>query len=208
MTEDEWLTCGDPAAMLAHLDGRVGRRQLLLFACACARGWDNPAAERGVELGERLADGKFDERDWRAFFPPLPGYLMAQIPFHFDFGLLQQLITPRNIGDLVGQVASLRAEGQPRARRALVRQQVRALREVVGNPFHAPELPEAAGHFEGGLIGRLAEEIYDQQDYARLPILGDALEDVGADPLLVEHCHDEGPHLRGCWVIDLILGKV
>src|SRR5262249_44990225 len=148
--------------------------------------------------GERLADGKFRERDWRKLFPPVPADLLAQLPFNFDFGLIQQLINPRNIGDMTAQFAALRAEGQPRARRALLRRQARFLREVVGNPFHHPELPEAVRTFEGGLIGRLAEAIYEEQDYARLGVLGDALEEAGADAALAEHCHDEGPHVRGC----------
>ena len=42
----------------------------------------------------------------------------------------------------------------------------------------------------------------------RLPILADALEDAGCtDQAILDHCRGAGPHVRGCWVVDLILGK-
>jgi hypothetical protein len=41
-----------------------------------------------------------------------------------------------------------------------------------------------------------------------MPILADALEDAGcANPDLLDHCRTPGVHVRGCWVLDLILGK-
>jgi hypothetical protein len=46
------------------------------------------------------------------------------------------------------------------------------------------------------------------QAFAVLRLLGDALEDAGCtDPAILDHCHGPGPHVRGCWVVDLILGK-
>lgn len=55
---------------------------------------------------------------------------------------------------------------------------------------------------------RLAEAIYADRAFDRLPILADALEDVGCDNAdLLAHCRRPGPHARGCWVVDLILGK-
>ena len=42
----------------------------------------------------------------------------------------------------------------------------------------------------------------------RKPILADALQDAGCDNAdVLDHCHSEGPHVRGCWVVDLVLGK-
>jgi len=41
-----------------------------------------------------------------------------------------------------------------------------------------------------------------------MPILGDALMDAGCDnEEIIKHCQDPGPHVRGCWVVDLVLGK-
>jgi hypothetical protein len=54
----------------------------------------------------------------------------------------------------------------------------------------------------------LAEAIYEEQAFERMPILADALEEAGyRDPTILGHCRGSGPHVRGCWVVDLILGK-
>jgi hypothetical protein len=50
--------------------------------------------------------------------------------------------------------------------------------------------------------------IYDERAFDRLPVLADALEDAGcADADLLGHLRGPGPHVRGCWAVDLILGK-
>jgi hypothetical protein len=57
-------------------------------------------------------------------------------------------------------------------------------------------------------VVKLARAIYDERAFDCLPILGDALEDAGCtDELIFGHCRGPGPHVRGCWVIDLLLGK-
>jgi hypothetical protein len=59
-----------------------------------------------------------------------------------------------------------------------------------------------------GTVRRLAEAIYEERAFGRLPILADALLDAGCDnEELIAHCRSEGPHVRGCWAVDLILGK-
>jgi hypothetical protein len=55
---------------------------------------------------------------------------------------------------------------------------------------------------------RLAREIYDNRAFERLPSLADALEEVGCDNAeILDHCLEAGPHVRGCWIVDAILGK-
>lgn len=85
--------------------------------------------------------------------------------------------------------------------------QVHLLREIIGNPFRpvalAPELLTA----NAGLAVALARTIYDERAFERLPILGDALEDAGcADATILDHCRGPNCHVRGCWLLDLILG--
>ena len=54
----------------------------------------------------------------------------------------------------------------------------------------------------------LARGICEEKAFDRLPLLADALLDAGcADDDIVGHCHAAGPHARGCWVVDLVLGK-
>jgi hypothetical protein len=57
-------------------------------------------------------------------------------------------------------------------------------------------------------VMKMATAIYSERAWDRLPILADALEEAGCtDVAILEHCRGPGPHVRGCWVVDLILGK-
>jgi hypothetical protein len=54
----------------------------------------------------------------------------------------------------------------------------------------------------------LAHGIYTDRAFDRLPILADALQDAGcANPDILSHCRGPGPHVRGCWVADLLSGN-
>jgi hypothetical protein len=57
-------------------------------------------------------------------------------------------------------------------------------------------------------VPRLAQTIYDERAFDRLPILADALEEAGCtDTAILDHCRQPGEHYRGCWAVDLLLGK-
>ena len=83
------------------------------------------------------------------------------------------------------------------------------IREIFGNTFcPSPPLPPTVLAWNDGTVRRIAEGIYDERAFGRLPILADALLDAGCDDEeLMQHCRSAGPHVRGCWVIDLLLGK-
>jgi hypothetical protein len=54
----------------------------------------------------------------------------------------------------------------------------------------------------------LAKQMYESRDFSPMPILADALQDAGCDSDdILSHCRGSGPHVRGCWVVDLVLGK-
>jgi hypothetical protein len=87
--------------------------------------------------------------------------------------------------------------------------QAALLRDIIGNPFHTryPADPNVLAWNEG-TVRRIAQAIYDERAFDRLPILADALLDAGCeDEDLLAHCRSPGPHVCGCWAIDLILGK-
>jgi hypothetical protein len=57
-------------------------------------------------------------------------------------------------------------------------------------------------------VTALAKAIYGERAFDRLPILADALEEAGCtNAELLGHCRQPGVHVRGCWVVDLVLGK-
>jgi hypothetical protein len=84
----------------------------------------------------------------------------------------------------------------------------RLLRELFGNPFR-PVTPDPAWReWNGGALVHLARTIYEEGRFADLPILADALEDAGcASADVLDHCRRGGEHVRGCWVLDLLLSN-
>jgi hypothetical protein len=83
------------------------------------------------------------------------------------------------------------------------------VRDIFGNPFRrAPPLPPSVLAWNDAIIRRIAEGIYDERAFDRLPVLADAVEEAGCtDAEILAHCRGLGPHVRGCWVVDLLLGK-
>jgi hypothetical protein len=82
------------------------------------------------------------------------------------------------------------------------------LREIFDNPFRPSAIDPAWLTWEGGTVPKLAKAIYQGKDFDRLPIFGDALEEAGcSDPAILDHCRREGGHVRGCWVLDSLLGR-
>ena len=86
--------------------------------------------------------------------------------------------------------------------------QAELLRDVLGNPFNSVLVNPFWVNHNGGTVHKLAQMIYHDRCFEDLPILADALEDAGCDRAhILEHCRSEEPHVRGCWVIDLLLRK-
>jgi hypothetical protein len=82
------------------------------------------------------------------------------------------------------------------------------LRELFGDLFHPPALDAAWMAWNGGAVRKIARTVYDGRRFADLPVLADALEDAGCTNRdLLDHCRGGGEHLRGCWLLDLLLGK-
>ena len=95
------------------------------------------------------------------------------------------------------------------ARRAERAIQATLLRCLFGNPFRpSAPLPHAVLAWNDGTVRRIAEGIYQERAFNRMPVLADALLDAGCeDEALFQHCREPGSHVRGCWAVDLILGK-
>jgi hypothetical protein len=83
--------------------------------------------------------------------------------------------------------------------------QATLLRDIFGNPFRPVKFPK---RWRTEAAVGLALRMYDDRDFRAMPILADALEEAGCDVAeLLAHCREPGVHVRGCWVVDLVLGK-
>jgi hypothetical protein len=81
---------------------------------------------------------------------------------------------------------------------------LRFVHDVVGNPFR----PVIDAGWRMQKVMHLARAIYAERAFDRLPILGDTLEDAGCTAQgILNHLRDSGPHVRGCWALDMALGK-
>src|SRR5262249_50038156 len=89
------------------------------------------------------------------------------------------------------------------------------LHDILGNPFRPSTISPAVLTWNDGLVVRLAQAAYDERnlpagtlDNGRLAVLADALEESGCtDAELLGHLRGPGPHVRGCYALDLMLGK-
>lgn len=79
------------------------------------------------------------------------------------------------------------------------------LRKIIGNPYSQPAVDP---HWLNSKVRLLAEAIYHNQTFNQLPSLADALEETGCrESGILGHCRSPGPHVRGCWVVDALLGR-
>jgi hypothetical protein len=210
VTEAEWLAAIEPRLMSEHVIGRASGRKLRLFACACCRRiWPLLASEQSravVEASEQAADGLLSTAGLRE------RYSAASI---LNAGPLPEgeLVAVRAAAS-TASVYPLNAMGHASAvaRAGEGREQSRLLRCVFGNPFRPTPIQPAWLAWNGGSVTRLAELAYQERELpsghlspARLVLVADALEDAGCGhPEILAHLREPGPHVRGCWAVDLL----
>jgi hypothetical protein len=209
MTEPEWLQATDPQPMLEYLWGRASKRKLRLFAVACCRRvWpqlDDEQSRRAVEEVERYVDGRATTQElrvahgsaWKAW--GMPARTAASDASVVDGESFR-----------ADHVASHAAWATPGRTRAGERQaQAQLLRCIFGPlPFRPITLGPSWLTWHSGLLVSMARQMYDSRDFSDMPVLADALEEAGCqDQDILGHCRSGGEHVRGCWVVDLLLGK-
>jgi hypothetical protein len=195
MTEQEWLACADPLPMLAFLRGQVSNRKLRLFAVACSRRawhWLDDLGRAAVEVAESYADARAGPGELRAARLACRSAGSGAAWYAAASGAP---VAARNaaLSALAGSIV-------PAERAA----QAGLLRDVVGCPFR----PVAAdARWVTGGAAALARGMYETRDFATMPLLAHLLEEAGCPAAVSAHCRGGGPHVRGCWVVDLVLGK-
>lgn len=224
MTETEWLACTDPQPMLEFLQGKASDRKLRLFAVACCRrciplippdsrddegrSWVD-LIQHAIEVGERLADGQTVQDEeipgigwtcidgWYAFLScACPANELLEVSKNVIWGVGQLVYGTKKDSNKEHEASANKSERAAHAQ---------LLREVFGNSFRPLTFAPTWRHL--GVVN-LAKSIYDERSFGRLPILADALEEAGCiNAEILSHLFGPGPHVRGCWALDLILGK-
>lgn len=232
MTETEWLACDDPERLIRYLRNdcgmvrkKAGRRKLWLYACACCRlVWDQILDEpcrRAVEVTEAVADGSVGKEEHATAREA--AHIAAQIRWQTAYDTARLVRThPTTILWRAARVAELAADAEagmaaltvasiiakdvsPFGREGENVRQVAVLRDLAGTPFQ-PVRFSASWRTDTAIA--LAQQMYDAREFSAMPILADALQDAGCDNEdVLSHCRGAGPHVRGCWVVDLVLGK-
>jgi hypothetical protein len=231
MTEAEWLACTGSDDwqsftddMQACLKDRVSFRKLALFAFACCHhinpGLTDPRSVRALQVAERFVEGSASEEEWQAAYgesksvcymfqeillyevsvlspgePSLAANLIdtAVVLSNSDFKYVQQVCY------IAKHAQGLGDEGRER------RWQAQVLCDILGEIEPSPEL-KSSWYTDAAIS--LARRMYDSRDFSPMPILADALEDAGCDnKTIMNHCRSGGPHVRGCWVVDLLTGR-
>ena len=83
--------------------------------------------------------------------------------------------------------------------------QAQILRDIIGNPFRRLAINRQC---VTRTVAATARSIYDDRRFDRLPDLADALEAAGCETQdILSHCRSEGPHVRGCWAVDIVLAN-
>jgi hypothetical protein len=191
-----------------RVGNRLTPRQLRLFACACVRRVE--VATRGssgaaIDLAERFADGKATAHQLAStrysgrFQPGNAAWAVCWEP-----GEDPQAMADRAVAWVAGLLGEAHVWGMSGPDRTCYSELFRDIAGHFMEPAHFDPLWLA---WNDGTVRHLAGAIYDERAWENMPILADALEDAGCqDERILGHCRGGGPHVRGCWVVDRVLG--
>lgn len=204
MTESEWQACTDPRPMLEFLQGRASDRKLRLFAIACClRYWQLFKDERSrmaVTVAARFADGLASIEDLDAARIAASKVSESKVPYSASLHVAYD-----DASDAAWEVATFMAGIIARDPDEEQAAQAEVLRDIFGNPFRPVTIDPS---WLTPTTVELTRTIYDGRAFDRLPLLADGLEQSGClDAEILNHCRQLSEHVRGCWVVDLILGK-
>jgi len=173
----------------------------------------NPLAQSALQIVELFVDGSATEAQMRrsveetlCFLAPLVRCPTTRWETRLAETTLRQLLEDSEA--VMASTGCYYTQQIPHRTREHVRQQVvSVMHEVFGNPFDPTVVqPEWLSWRECTAL-RIAQKIYDERQWQDLPILADALEESGCDSAgVLNHLRSSGPHFRGCWALDRVLG--
>lgn len=227
MIEAKWLACADPWQMVRFLGDRLSERKMRLFGCACIRQyWEllqEPRCKEAVEIAEGYADHLLPRERLLAAYVRAKAlakhWVSTSMPENYLRSAVRDAVNPainRTIASLLNTVRWAAVcdqrngtwERECTVRTEAAGRQAQLLREIVGKATSPAPINSAWLVWHDSAVVRIAEGIQTDRRFENMPILADALEEAGCDkPDILQHCRSGGQHVRGCWVLDLLLGK-
>jgi hypothetical protein len=194
MTEAEWLTDDGSGRQLRFIHAQASVRKLHLIAAALVRRLQNHPGSREAKPCDDLIEAVADRpRPWTELMERL-----ISRPGNWQF---TRVLTAAEPGRVAMELRRLVALAPPE----VIPSSIELIHEIVGNPFRPVT---ADPSWLTSTVTTLARQMYESRDFSAMPILADALQDAGCDNAdMLAHCRSDGSHVRGCWVIDLLLGK-
>jgi hypothetical protein len=196
MTEEKWREGKAPTAMLDFLlrRKRASNRKLRLLVCGLSR-------IAGVYSAMRTIIDSTEDTTEASQVKKLIEEARQTNAYREVTKWLNTLDLPLMTSCIVG--TQQKREHGPRAE---------LVREVFDNPFRPATIKPAC---RTPTVASLARAAYEERqlpsghlESARLAVLADALEDAGCtEESILAHLRSPGPHVRGCWAVDLILGR-
>lgn len=236
MREEEWLTCTEPYQMLRCLEAarHFSRRKARLLAVAsCRRIWSLMSDKRSqlaLEVAEKHADGETSLDELRSVRKAIwvdsylkasksAGHFAAFATRHAAGSQDPHMISSSLSTVIQAALFEFKADSPERdtAGKAEKAFQANLIRDVYGNVSFRPlvNLSEEIVSWRGNLIGGMAQTAYQDRTLPtgelkklNLLVLADALEEAGCSvESMLQHFREPGVHVRGCWVLDALLGK-
>jgi hypothetical protein len=225
MTEKQWLRATKSwdrfydRFMWLRTQRRPARKYRL-WGCACCHRLDDlmpdPRSPRAVALAEQFADGTITKT--KIVAAKKPAWLAVT-----ERGQLEQqpeqaecwgaraaaILLDLNLGSsaitVAVSVAIALNLARIRSRDDEQLAQTKLMLDIFGNPFRKVKFDKK---WRTDTAVALARTMYESHEFSAIPILADALQDAGCDNNdILSHCRSEQTHVRGCWVVDLVLGK-
>jgi hypothetical protein len=234
VTEAEWLAANDPRTLYRFRGIKPSGRKMRLLAVACCRHFSHLLVDEALELlevAERVAEGVEEPGERQQVLgrahavATVTDRSASRLRGLAKAAVIETLQHSAHLGAGNAVWRTMRIAGIEVARAAGGLEagamdhgaaQAALARDIIGNPFRpAAAVDPSWLVWHGGALTRLARAAYEARrlpkgtlDPARLAVLADALEDAGCtDADLLGHLRGPGPHVRGCWAVDLILAK-
>jgi hypothetical protein len=237
LTEADWLRAQNPGLLFDFVRGRVRspRRLRLAIVGGCRLAWPlvppiphprDAACLALVDLAERYADGAVKFTEMTAARRALAGpevyrggppdskiaaawFAAARDPAKGGSEAIFRLLGVSWGGESQLEMSRSHVKygfhGRGGDWVAACNTLIAVVRDVFANPFRKVASDRK---WSTAVVTGVARQVYDSRDFSAMPILADALQDAGCeDTDILDHCRGNGPHVRGCWVVDLVLGK-